>query len=149
MPTPPPTPAPRPNPWLEKRKFVRFNPPAAAELTVPRKLVGMLGLGRGVAVRVIDLSEGGCAILSSEQLPKEAVVTLKMEVKELGDVLEIRGKIVRVTPPPPVASDWVIGLEFTELSKESQIKIAGWRTYFTSTMMRKKNDEKRRDLGIT
>jgi len=34
------------------------------------------------------------------------------------------------------------------IEKEDQIKIAGWRTFFASTMMRKKTDEKRRDFGL-
>jgi hypothetical protein len=155
---PPSAPQPAPgqgsktNPWLDKRKFVRFNPTGAVvELSLPRRLMGAFGLKRAVPARIVDLSEGGAAFFVPEELAKGSTVGVRIQVKELGDVLELQGIVTRITPPLPgaKAQEWIVGVDFAEIAREVQIKIAGWRSYTTSTMMRRKTDDRRRDLGIS
>ncbi len=133
----------------ERRKYLRFAPPLKAELEVPRKnLLGAVGFKRGVPVRVMDLCEGGAGVFAPEPIDKGTFVRLHVRFEEMNDELELTGQVVRLIPPPPVAKDWIIGVEFSEISKASQKKIAAWRDYVTSTMVRKKSDDRRRELGL-
>ena len=156
--TPPGTPQPKPgdgpktNPWLDKRKFMRFTPrEAVVEVNIPRKLMGAFGLKRSVPARIVDLCEGGAGFFLPEELAKGSTVGVRIAVKELGDVIEIPGTVTRVGSPLPGSKtqEWIIGVDFGEISHADQVKIAGWRTFFGSTMIRRKTDDKRRDLGIS
>ena len=132
----------------ERRKYLRFAPPLKAELEVPRKLLGAVGFNRGVPVRVMDLCEGGAGVFAPEPIDKGTFVRLKIRFEEMNDELDLSGQVVRLVPPPPVAKDWIIGVEFSEISKQNQRKITAWRNYVTSTMVRKKNDDRRKELGL-
>ena len=133
----------------ERRQYLRFAPPIQAELEVPRKnLLGAVGMKRGVPVRVMDLCEGGAGIFAPEALEKGTFVKLHIRFEELNDELDLTGQVVRLIPPPPVAKDWIVGVEFTEVTRDQQKKIGAWRNHVTSTMVRKKTEDRRKELGL-
>jgi c-di-GMP-binding flagellar brake protein YcgR len=141
---------PSPSKGAERRQYIRFAPPIGAELQVPRKLLGAVGLNRGLNARIMDLSEGGAGLFVAEQIEKGTVIKIHIEFKDLNDVLDISGTVVRCTPPPPIAGakEWIIGVEFADVSRELKKKIDSWRLHVSSTMVRRKTEERRRELGL-
>jgi hypothetical protein len=128
--------------------LARFAPPAEGALTVPR----FLGLTKTLAVRVTAVCEAFADCFVPEEVAKGTAVGLKIGLKALKDTLELKGTVGRVTPPPPVAKDWAVRIELGALTREQQLKIAGWRNYLTATNVREREqarqEERRKDLGM-
>lgn len=133
--------------WSAKRKFSRFNLPGMVQ--VIRR--GFLGLKKTADAKIVDISEGGMGFMWPEEIAKGTRLELRIEVKEVKDLLEVEATVTRASPPLPIAKEqiWIISTEFDELPPGDQVKIAGWRSFFGSTMIRKKEDEKRKDFGFT
>lgn len=134
----------------DRRRYIRFSPPIQVEVEVPRKLLGAVGMRRTVVARLMDLCEGGAGVFIPEAVEKGTAVRLKIRFEELNDSLEIPGVVMRSVGPPPVANakDWILGIEFTQITREIEKKIATWRDHVTSTLVRKKTDERRKELGL-
>ena len=143
---PPPTSSASASAWSGKRKHVRFGIPSRAQVSISR----FLGFKKTLEGRVVDISEGGASVMLTEEVAKGARVHIRIDVKEVKDLLEADGTIASVAPPLPGVKDptWITGVKFDELPREDEMKIAGWRSYFGSTMIRKKDDDRRRDLGM-
>lgn len=125
----------------ERRKAERF-PPAGwlAQVTLPRTFMG-LGGGQTIKAPLLDLSEAGARIMLSQEVQKGQQVRLRIEDPKFKDVVEWMGRVAWVNPPPPVATTWIVGVEFVELPREHQLKIGGWRRYYTSEEHRRSLEE--------
>ena len=132
----------------ERRKYLRFAPKLTAELQVPPKLRDSLGGNSVVTVRVMDLSEGGMGFFFPLAIDLGSFIKLRVLFPDMDDKLDVAGTVRRNIPPPPVAKDFIVGIEFADISHDIRKKVAIWRNWVTSTMVRKKTDEDRRELGL-
>ncbi|MBI2932923.1 MAG: PilZ domain-containing protein [Planctomycetes bacterium] len=137
----PPQPA-NPAPGSDRRRAVRFPPPGwVSKVTLPRTLMG-LGGGQTVNAPLLDLSELGARIVLPQEISKGGHVRIRIEDPKFKDVVEVHARVAWVNPPPPVATSWIVGVEFIELPREHQLKISGWRSYYTSDEFLKQHEVK-------
>jgi hypothetical protein len=125
-------------------KPLRFAPPVTAELTVPGRML------TAVACKVVDLTLSGADFLLGEPLDKGTGVQLCIIYPELKEGLELKGTVVRAVAPPPVANakDWIIGVDFGKVTPDARKQLEKWRKHALSTMVRRRNEDKRRDFGL-
>ncbi len=119
----------------------RFPPQGwIGKVQLPRTFLG-LGRGDSISAPIVDLSETGARILFPQKVDKGQQVRIRIQDPKFKDVVEWVAIVVWVNPPPPVATTWVVGIEFVELSRENKSKIVGWRSYYTSDEYKQSLDE--------
>jgi hypothetical protein len=134
----------------DKPKHTRFAPPVQAELKVPEKTLGP-NTQTDFTCKVVDLTTAGADILINQQLEKGLVVELRLVYPELKEGLDLKGIVMRAIAPPPVAgaTDWIIGIDFKKTTMEALNLLDKWRRHAISTMVRTRNEAKRRDFGVS
>jgi hypothetical protein len=133
----------------DKPKPTRFAPPVKAEVKVPGKLLGPI-TQTDFTCKVVDLTTSGADFLFSQQLEKGLGVELRLVYPELQEGIELKGTVIRAVAPPPVAGakDWIIGVDFGKVTMEAHKLLDKWRRHALSTMVRTRNEDKRRDFGL-
>jgi PilZ domain-containing protein len=115
----------------------RFPPQGwVGKVQLPRTFMG-LGGGDSINAPIVDLSETGARMLLPQKVDKGQQIRVRIQDPKFKDVIEWVAVVVWVNPPPPVATTWVVGIEFVELPREHKSKIQGWRSYYTSDEYRK------------
>jgi c-di-GMP-binding flagellar brake protein YcgR len=132
----------------DRRQFQRFAPPVEVQLEVPGKLLGPLNQQQ-LRVRIMDLSTGGVGLFVDREIEKGRQVNIRIIYPELKEGLELVGTVKRSVAPPPVAKDWIIGIEFNGLTLEAHAVLDRWQRHAASTMVRSRHEDKRRDFGLT
>jgi hypothetical protein len=146
----PGSPAPEPNkPPSERRKLDRFPPQGwIAKVSLPRTFMGFGG-GDALSVPLLDLSETGARVLFPKAIDKGAQIRVRIEDPKFKEVVEWTARVVWVNPPPPIATTWVVGVEFVELSRDLKLRIQGWRSFYTSEEYKKQLDDSEKALTDT
>jgi hypothetical protein len=68
------------------------------------------------AARIVDISEGGLCIASTEHLPVNAVVELEISSDLLREPLKTSARVVRIVNRSRGKFQYEVGLEFLDLS---------------------------------
>lgn len=110
----------------EKRQSVRFH---------ILSLVKLAGESEGVPLQVTnvqDISRGGLAFLTEQDIPVGVVLKLYFLPKNRKDPVEARGKVVRCFQAQQNPKAFKVGVQFLDLSEEAKLAIEGLEASFLS-----------------
>ncbi len=125
----------------DRAKAVRVAPPVTVAVELP-------DTNQALAARIKDLSTKTIGIFVGEALEKGRKVKVRIVYPELEEGIDLMGAVTRVVPPPPVAKEWIVEVAFEKLTIEADIVLDRWVRHALSTMVRVRNQEKRRDFGL-
>lgn len=91
--------------------------------------------------KLIYVADSGLRFIAAREIPKGTPLLLRVGHPVDHDVLEAGAIVTSVTPPPPVGTTWVIGADFSELTRgETQLLSRWW--------LRSMNDPSTRDSRV-
>ena len=88
-------------------------------------------------------------MLFPKAIDKGAQIRVRIEDPKFREVVDWTARVVWVNPPPPIATTWVVGVEFVELSRDLKLRIQGWRSFYTSEEYKKQLDDSEQALTET
>ncbi len=89
-----------------------------------------------VAVKLVEITPEGARFIAPYEMRKGDAVLIRIEDPWFHEVVLCPATVAWLTPPPPVATTWVVGVEFVELSREHQLRIAKWAAHYTDEEFR-------------
>ncbi|MCX5701862.1 MAG: PilZ domain-containing protein [Candidatus Omnitrophica bacterium] len=115
---------------IERRKFKRLRVNFTVVYQVDRPLVARMTLGwrKEVEALMLDLSEGGMAIVTNYNIPPETILSLKFTLINLTLSSEKRIRIMRMTAQvryniPTGKKEHRLGVCFLEIEEEDRLAI--------------------------
>jgi len=145
-----PTPAVRPpsGRGTERRRHARFEVDDSHVTLYRDGLLTKVGFGKENKARlVVDLSEGGLQVVTSERLPLGSKVRIHLEFEKFQDAIELAGVVRWCFQNAQKKEDFYAGVQFTVVPPGESRKIAAMRDYFTSAQYRAIRESRRRKRG--
>jgi hypothetical protein len=133
--------APPPEGRTERRQFARFCMHDVAAKLYRRGATALFGLaGLNIEGQVLDLSEGGLRLETSEKFLIDTKLRLKLNIAKFGDSLEADGvtRWCHATPRNPEI--FHVGIKFTYEDPGNNRKIVQLRGWYTSAQYKSLRD---------
>lgn len=126
-----------------RRKHERFQP-YECDIVLDRKqgvLMKLLGRKQAnIALEILDLSESGVRIGTSQKMPLQTEVRVHCGLKALKDELTLEGQVLWCVPHAYRDNEFVVGITFTNIDSPTQRKIASIRSYLASPQFKQKQE---------
>jgi len=94
-----------------------------------------------IEARLVELTTTGARFIVPHEIPKNAPVEVKIHDPISREVVQGTARVMLTTPPPPVATTWIIGVAFDGLTHNYLLRIASWAAYYRDLEIRKKRDQ--------
>jgi hypothetical protein len=131
----------------ERRQHARFAPDKYRLSLKKSGIGGLLGKGADLGSTLVDLSENGAQVVSTQALKPGAKVKVIVFLEKFGDSIDAEGTVRWVRAGKP--DRWHCGLLFSGLSDDDRRKLANNASWFTSEMyLAKKKQKERESLGF-
>ena len=116
----------------ERRKHARF-PLTECTLT----LFPTSAKENNLAHAIVDVSEGGICVRTSEPLEEGTPVRLHLVLSKFADQIQAAGTVRWCRPPLEGGGNYAVGIMFTELSPADAEKLANMKNWFTAPFLRR------------
>ena len=130
----------------ERRRHPRFSV-EDCEITLTRSgLMNTIGIRKeNLARNLLDLSEGGLRVRTTEKLDKGARVRVRVVMKRFSDEIEALGEVRWSGTHPIRPTEHLAGIMFTKIDPQHARRIVNMRNWFTSPQYRQKRDHREKE----